>query len=119
MKIVAVIPARLGSTRLPRKILREISGKPMISWVYEAARASKLLDDVIIATDSGEIMDVCRQNDYNARMTSHACKSGTERVYEISREVDADVYVNVQGDEPLTRPEHLDALVQLMQKKTV
>jgi len=119
MKIVAVIPARLGSTRLPRKILREIAGRPMISWVYEAARNSKLLDDVIIATDSGEIMDVCRQNDYNARMTSHACKSGTERVYEISREVDADVYVNVQGDEPLTRPEHLDALVQLMQKKTV
>ena len=119
MKIVAVIPARLGSTRLPRKILREIAGRPMISWVYEAARASKLLDEVIIATDSGEIMDVCRQNGYNARMTSAHCKSGTERVYEVSREVEADVYVNVQGDEPLTRPEHLDVLATLMKKKTV
>ncbi|HET9697822.1 MAG TPA: 3-deoxy-manno-octulosonate cytidylyltransferase [Terriglobales bacterium] len=119
MKIVAIIPARLGSTRLPRKILREISGKPMISWVYEAARGSKLLDEVIVATDSGEIMDVCRANGYTARMTSPNCKSGTERVYEVSREVEADVYVNVQGDEPLTRPEHLDVLVTLMKKKTV
>jgi 3-deoxy-manno-octulosonate cytidylyltransferase (CMP-KDO synthetase) len=119
MKIVAVIPARLGSTRLPRKILREIVGKPMISWVYEAARASKLLDDVIVATDSGQIMDICRERGYTARMTSANCKSGTERVYEVSREVEADVYVNVQGDEPLTRPEHLDVLVTLMKKKTV
>jgi 3-deoxy-manno-octulosonate cytidylyltransferase (CMP-KDO synthetase) len=119
MKIVAVIPARLGSTRLPRKILREIVGRPMISWVYEAARASKLLDEVIVATDSGEIMDVCRQNGYIARMTSANCKSGTERVYEVSQEVEADVYVNVQGDEPLTRPEHLDVLATLMTKKTV
>jgi 3-deoxy-manno-octulosonate cytidylyltransferase (CMP-KDO synthetase) len=91
----------------------------MISWVYQAVRASTLLDDVIVATDSGEIMDVCRERGYNARMTSANCKSGTERVYEVSREVEADVYVNVQGDEPLTRPEHLDVLVQLMQKKTV
>lgn len=119
MHIVAVIPARLGSTRLPRKILRDIAGRPMISWVYEAARASKLLDEVIVATDSGEIMDVCRQHGYNARMTSPECKSGTERVYEVSREVEADVYINVQGDEPLTRPEHLDVLVRLMRKKTI
>jgi 3-deoxy-manno-octulosonate cytidylyltransferase (CMP-KDO synthetase) len=119
MKIVAVIPARLGSTRLPRKVLRQISGRPMISWVYEAARASKQLDDVIVATDSGEIMDVCRAHGYTARMTSPNCKSGTERVYEVSREVEAEIYVNVQGDEPLTRPEHLDALVALMKKKTV
>src|SRR5690349_12847557 len=101
MHIVAVIPARLGSTRFAKKILRDIAGKPMLSWVYEAARGSKLLNEVIVATDSEEIMDVCKRNGYNARMTSPDCKSGTERVFEISQAVRADVYVNVQGDEPL------------------
>lgn len=119
MKILAVIPARLASTRLPRKILRPIAGRPMLAWVYEAARASKLLNEVIVATDSDEIMNVCRKNGYAARMTSPDCKSGTERVVEVSRAVAADVYVNVQGDEPLTRPEHLDALVSLMQGPAV
>jgi 3-deoxy-manno-octulosonate cytidylyltransferase (CMP-KDO synthetase) len=119
MKIAAVIPARLASTRLPRKILREIAGRPMLSWVYEAARASAHLNDVIVATDSDEIMDFCCKNGYVAQMTSPECKSGTERVVEVSRLVKADVYVNVQGDEPLTRHEHLDALVALMQNLAV
>lgn len=119
MHIVAVIPARLGSTRLPRKILRDINGKPMLAWVYEAARASKLLNEVVVATDSDEILEVCRKSGYNARMTSPDCKSGTERVVEVSRAVKADVYVNVQGDEPLTRPEHLDVLVELMRDPNV
>src|SRR3954467_5181972 len=119
MHIVAVIPARLASTRLPRKILREIAGRPMLAWVYEAARASKLLNEVIVATDSDEIMSVCKQNGWNARMTSPECRSGTERVYEVSKAVSADVYVNVQGDEPLTRPEHLDVLVGLMQNAEI
>jgi 3-deoxy-manno-octulosonate cytidylyltransferase (CMP-KDO synthetase) len=119
MRIVAVIPARLASTRLPRKILREIAGRPMLSWVYEAARASAHLNDVIVATDSGEIAGFCRENGYVVQMTSPNCKSGTERVVEVSRVVKADVYVNVQGDEPLTRHEHLDALVGLMQNPAV
>ncbi len=119
MKIIAVIPARLGSTRLARKPLRPIAGRPMLAWVYEAARASRLLDEVIVATDSDEIMDLCRNNGYTARMTSPECKSGTERVVEVSRAIPADVYVNVQGDEPLTRPEHLDTLVSLMQDAAV
>lgn len=119
MHIVAVIPARLGSTRLPRKILRDIAGRPMLAWVYEAARASKLLSDVIVATDSDDIMAVCERNGYHARMTSAECKSGTERVVEVARAVTADVYVNVQGDEPLTRPEHLDVLVRLMQNPDI
>jgi 3-deoxy-manno-octulosonate cytidylyltransferase (CMP-KDO synthetase) len=119
MHIVAVIPARLGSTRLPRKILRDIARRPMLAWVYEAARASKLLNEVIVATDSSEIMDVCRKYGYVARMTSPECKSGTERVVEVSRAVEADVYVNVQGDEPLTRSEHLDELITLMQHPEV
>jgi len=119
MHIVAVIPARIASTRLPRKILREIAGRPMLAWVYEAARKSSALDEVIVATDSGEIMDVCKKHGFAARMTSPDCKSGTERVYEVSREVKADVYINVQGDEPLTRPEQMDQLVALMRNSEV
>ena len=119
MHVAAIIPARIASTRLPRKILREIAGRPMLAWVYEAARKSNALNEVIVATDSDEIMDVCQRHGWTARMTSPECKSGTERVYEVSREVNADVYVNVQGDEPLTRPEHMDRLVALMQNPEV
>ncbi len=119
MKIVAVIPARLASTRLPGKILREIAGRPMLAWVYEAAERSNHLSEVIVATDSAEIMEFCQKNGYVARMTSSECKSGTERVVEVARTVKSDVYINVQGDEPLTRPEHLNALVQLMDNAEV
>ena len=119
MKAIAVIPARLASTRLPRKMLRELAGQPLIGRVYNAVRSSPLLEDVIIATDSEEIMQVCRQNGWNARMTSSAHRSGTERVHEISNAVAADVYVNVQGDEPLTRAEHIAALLEVMKDSAV
>jgi 3-deoxy-manno-octulosonate cytidylyltransferase (CMP-KDO synthetase) len=114
MKAIAVIPARLASTRLPRKMLREIAGKPLIGVVYEAVRSSELLADVIVATDSEEILNVCVRHGWNARMTSAAHRSGTERVHEISTNVAADVYLNVQGDEPLTRPEHIATLLEVM-----
>jgi 3-deoxy-manno-octulosonate cytidylyltransferase (CMP-KDO synthetase) len=119
MNNVAIIPARLASTRLPRKMLREIAGKPLIGWVYEAVRASPLLSQVIIATDSEEILEVCLRHKWNARMTSAQHRSGTERVHEVSNFVDADVYVNVQGDEPLTRPEHIATLLQVMKDPAV
>ena len=115
MKAIAVIPARLASTRLPRKMLREIAGKPLIGVVYEAVRASPLLAEVLIATDSEEIMAVCRKHGWKAQMTSPAHRSGTERVHEISSRVAADVYINVQGDEPMVRPEHIAALLQVME----
>jgi 3-deoxy-manno-octulosonate cytidylyltransferase (CMP-KDO synthetase) len=114
MKAIAVIPARLASTRLPRKMLRQIAGRTLIARVYEGVRSSPLLDDVIIATDSNEIMQVCREQGWNARMTSAAHRSGTERVHEVASSVPADVYLNVQGDEPLTRAEHIAALLELM-----
>ena len=114
MKAIAVIPARLASTRLPRKMLRQIAGQVLIARVYESVRSSALLDDVIVATDSDEIMQLCRQHGWNARMTSAAHRSGTERVREISESVAADVYLNVQGDEAMTRAEHIAALVELM-----
>jgi 3-deoxy-manno-octulosonate cytidylyltransferase (CMP-KDO synthetase) len=119
MKVIAVIPARLASTRLPRKMLREIASQPLIGRVYEAVRSSPLLDDVIVATDSDEIMQVCRQRGWNVRMTSTAHRSGTERVHEISESVAADVYVNVQGDEAMTRAEHIAALLNLMKDPNV
>ena len=113
MKAIAVIPARLASTRLPRKMLREIAGKPLIGVVYEAVRSSSLLDDVLIATDSEEIMTLCRQNDWKAQMTSPMHRSGTERVHEVSCRESAEVYINVQGDEPLVRPEQIASLLQV------
>lgn len=114
MIAVAIIPARLASTRLPRKVLQEIAGKPMVGHVYEAARRSPLLQEVIIATDSEEIMQAARANGWQAQMTSTEHRSGTDRVYEVAQRVKADVYVNVQGDEPLARPEHFEALLRPM-----
>ena len=119
MLVVAIIPARLASTRLPRKILREIAGKPMLAHVYEAAKRSPLLHDVIIATDSDEVLRIARDNGWKAQMTSSWHHSGTDRVYEVAQTVNADVYVNVQGDEPLARPEHLEALLKPMQRAEV
>ncbi|MFZ1141378.1 MAG: 3-deoxy-manno-octulosonate cytidylyltransferase [Candidatus Sulfotelmatobacter sp.] len=115
MKAIAVIPARLASTRLPRKMLREIAGKPLIGVVYEAVRSSPLLAEVLVATDSEEIMQVCCKHGWKAQMTSPARRSGTERVHEVSGREAADVYINVQGDEPLTRPEHIATLLQVME----
>jgi len=119
MKAIAVIPARLASTRLPRKMLRDIAGRPLVGWVYEAVRSSTLLGDVIIATDSAEIMDVCRQHNWKAQMTSPNHKSGTERVHEISNSLAADVYINVQGDEPMARAEQIASLIDVMRDPNV
>ena len=91
----------------------------MLAHVYEAARACPALQDVIVATDSEEIAAVCRANGWSVRMTSPAHRSGTDRVHEVAQLVAADVYVNVQGDEPLARREHLDVLLQLMTDNTV
>lgn len=119
MRVVAVIPARLASTRLPRKMLREIAGEPLLARVYQGVRACSSLDQVVIATDSEEILEFCRKRGFVARMTSSAHRSGTERVHEISTLIPADVYLNVQGDEPLTRPEHIESLIAVMQRPEV
>jgi 3-deoxy-manno-octulosonate cytidylyltransferase (CMP-KDO synthetase) len=119
MKSVAIIPARLASTRLPRKMLREIAGKPLVGWVYEAVRSSPLLSDVIVATDSEEILGACRKHGWKAQMTSASHRSGTERVHEISNSITAEVYVNVQGDEPLVRPEQIATLLEVMNDPAV
>ena len=119
MRAIAIIPARLASTRLPRKMLHLIAGEPLLAHVVRAAQAAPAVAEVIVATDSEEILDLCRKNGWAARMTSTAHRSGTERVHEVSQAVTAEVYVNVQGDEPLTRPEHLSALLAVMQDPAV
>jgi len=91
----------------------------MLWHVYNAARACSALDDVIVATDSPEIEDDCHINGWSVRMTSPEHRSGTDRVREVARSVVADVYVNVQGDEPLARREHLDVLLELMANENV
>jgi len=119
MRTIAVIPARLASTRLPRKILREIVGRPMLAWVHDAVRAASGLDDVIVATDAAEIMALCEKNGWHARMTSPNHRSGTERVHEVAGAIAADVYLNVQGDEPLAHPEQIATLIGVMRNPQV
>lgn len=119
MRTIAIVPARLASTRLPRKMLREIAGKPLVGWAYEALRSSPLLADVIIATDSPEIFETCRRHAWKAQMTAASHRSGTERVHEVSNSVEADIYLNVQGDEPLVRPEQVAGLIELMKDPAV
>ena len=110
-RTLGVIPARLASTRLPRKVLREIAGKPMLAWVYEAARACPQLDDVVVATDSDEIVALCNQNHWPVELTSPTLPSGTDRVHAVAQLRDAAIYVNIQGDEPLLTAGHISALL--------
>ena len=119
MRAIAIIPARLASTRLPRKMLREIAGEPLLARVYRGVRSSPLLQDVIVATDSEEILALCRRHGFKAQMTSAAHRSGTERIHEVSNLLPADVYVNVQGDEPMVRPEQIAALLEIMKDPAV
>jgi 3-deoxy-manno-octulosonate cytidylyltransferase (CMP-KDO synthetase) len=110
-RTLAVIPARLASTRLPRKVLREIAGEPMLAWVYRAARACPLLDQVLIATDSDEVLTYAQEHGLPAVFTPADCVSGTDRVHAVAESIPADIYVNIQGDEPMLRPEHIQSLL--------
>lgn len=98
--ILIVIPARLKSTRLPNKPLEQIHGYPMIYWVGKRIRDAKICD-YVVATDSIEIRDVCKNYDINVVMTSDTCKNGSERIAEVARNFRYKYYCNVQGDEPL------------------
>lgn len=110
-RVACVIPARLAATRLPRKPLADIGGRPMIQWVWDAARRARCVSEVIIATDSPEIAAVVGSFGGRAVMTRGDHRSGTDRVAEVARELDVDVLVNVQGDEPLLPPSALESLV--------
>lgn len=108
---LAVIPARLASTRLPRKVLREIAGKPMLQWIVEAALASPKLDRVVVATDSEEVMALAAEHRWEGMMTSPDLQSGSDRVHAVSRQISSEIVVNIQGDEPMLQPAHIDALL--------
>lgn len=114
MKKIVVIPARFGSTRLPGKPLLDLCGKPLIQWVYERARESRLADEVIIATDDEQIQDAARSFGAEAVMTSVACTSGTDRVYEAVQGRNAGIVINLQGDEPFIRSDMIDAIFSVI-----
>jgi len=119
LRIAAVIPARLASTRLERKVLRELAGRPMVEWVWRAAAGSGLMDPVVVATDSDEVADVCRDRGIPVAMTSANCASGSDRVREVARQIDADIYVNIQGDEPTLTAEFFEPLLDLFDRPEV
>ena len=108
---VGVIPARYASSRFPGKALADVAGKPMIRRVYERCVRSSRLARVYVATDDQRIFDVAREFTDDVVMTAAEHPSGTDRVAEVAAQTDADVYVNVQGDEPLLEPAAVDAVV--------
>lgn len=112
MKAIGVIPARYGSKRLPGKPLALLNGKPMIQWVYEAASGSKKLSRVIVATDDVRIMRTVWKFGGEAMLTSKKCRSGTDRVAEVTRRMAAEVVVNIQGDEPMMSSATIDQVVR-------
>jgi 3-deoxy-manno-octulosonate cytidylyltransferase (CMP-KDO synthetase) len=114
-----VIPARLASTRLSRKVLRTIAGRPMVEWVWRAATESGLMDPVAVATDSDEVAEVCGARGIPVVMTSTDCASGSDRVREAVGQIDADIYVNIQGDEPTLTPDFFPPLLELFDRPEV
>ncbi len=110
-KVVGVIPARFDSQRLPGKVLRRIAGKAMVHWVYENAGKSPLLNELLIATDSKEVQDYCQEHNLSVVITGKH-PSGSDRLHEVMERTDGDIYVNIQGDEPTLRPDHLDLLLR-------
>jgi len=113
---VGIIPARLAATRLPNKPLLDIAGKPMVQWVYERAKRAKLLDDALVATPDEEIFACVESFGGKAVMTSAAHRSGTDRLAEAAEDLDADLILNIQGDEPLLDPGAVDALIEAMMR---
>ncbi len=119
IRIMGVIPARLDSTRLSRKVLRAIAGRPMVEWVWRAAQSCGLMDPVVVAADAEEVADVCRARGIPVVMTSPACPSGSDRVFQVAQQIDADIYVNVQGDEPTLTADFFPPLLQIFDRPEV
>jgi 3-deoxy-manno-octulosonate cytidylyltransferase (CMP-KDO synthetase) len=109
---LGVIPARLSSTRLPRKVLREIAGRPMLWHVWDRARQARSLSAVLVATDADEVVQACRGLGIPTLLTSPDHASGTDRVWEVAQHRTAEVYVNIQGDEPLVTAAHVEQLIE-------
>ena len=108
LRCIGVIPSRYGSTRFPAKPLSDICGKPMVWYVYQQAKKVKSLEDVVVATDDRRIAQVCEKYNMNYIMTSDKHKTPNDRVHEVSTKIDADIYVCINGDEPLIEPEVIE-----------
>ncbi len=119
MKIIAIIPARLKSSRLPEKVLADIAGNSMLQRVYAIALSTELFDQIIIATDSEIVMNHCIKNNMRAMITSAAHQSGTDRIAEVAEMLDSDIIINIQADEPFIEISTLEALVELMKNQDV
>lgn len=111
MKTAGIIPARYGSSRFPGKPLADICGKPMVWWVYSAAKKVKELDEVYIATDHDKVRIECEKYGMSVIMTSERHKTPNDRIYEVTTKVDADIYVVILGDEPLITPDVIAAVL--------
>ena len=115
--VIGVIPARLGSTRLPRKVLREVAGQSLLAWVVKSAARAGVFDRLIVAVDSDEVAALCRARGWEFHMTAPELPSGTDRVHAVAQMLDEEnageaIFVNIQGDEPLLRAEHFEALLR-------
>ncbi|MBR4075749.1 MAG: 3-deoxy-manno-octulosonate cytidylyltransferase, partial [Lentisphaeria bacterium] len=113
MKTAVVIPARYGSMRFPGKVLAMLRGKPIVQWVWECAMKSKA-DLVLVATDDDRVYNIVESFGGKAVMTSPNHPSGSDRIMEAVKDIDADIIINVQGDEPSMPPELIDRLIDLM-----
>ena len=119
MKIIGVIPARFESSRFPGKPLIDLKGKTMIQRVYEGAKQSKLLSDVIVATDDQRVYDEVKRFGGNVQMTSENHTTGTDRCGEVIENIDCDIVINIQGDEPLVDSRQLDQVCEAFEDENV
>lgn len=118
MKTVAIIPCRYGAVRFYGKPLADIHGKPMMWHVYQRALQAKLIDEAYVATDDARIEEACKNLGLNVVMTRPDHPTGTDRVAEAADGIDADIYVNVQGDEPMIAPQAIDAVTRALRECT-
>lgn len=116
MKTLIVIPARWKSSRFLGKPLAKINGKEVIKYVWEKAKLSKITKEVIVATDDKRIKNFCENEGIKVLMTSKSHKTGTDRIYEVSKKVNSDIYINLQGDEPLIDPKNIDKVALCLKK---
>ena len=114
MKIIGIIPCRYQSTRFPGKPLAMISGKPMVWHVWNQTKKSKHLSRIVVATDDDRIYNVCQEYGIDVIMTSNLHLTGTDRVAEVAKQIEGDVFVNIQGDEPLIDPHGIDQLISML-----
>ncbi len=113
-KVIGVIPARFASTRFPGKPLAMIAGKPLIQWVIEQSLKAKQLNEIIVATDHRDIAQLSEKLGIKAVMTESDLPSGTDRIYAATKDIQTDIVINIQGDEPLLNPVWIDSLVEAL-----